>query len=118
MGIDPGKVVNAPLTLPFPPRKRREREMRCSGVSPLALVAGERGQGLGEYLGLLLRLPICEPNGYFGFPFGLIGVVFGTGQERLIPRTKPVAVNGVKAIPHDTLLRSPIQQGLIRLYPV
>src|SRR5260221_3079504 len=34
-----------PLTLPFPPRKRREREMRSSTISPLALFTGERGGG-------------------------------------------------------------------------
>src|SRR5260221_9959550 len=45
----------SPLTLPFPPRKRREREMRCSSFSPLALFTGDRlhdRSGSQQHIGL------------------------------------------------------------------
>src|SRR6266700_3892866 len=62
-------------------------------------------------LGLMLR----QPNRHLGFPFRSIWFLVWIGEEGLQACAECVAFLCFPGVPHQTLLRSPLQQRPIRL---
>src|SRR5215471_18321960 len=91
-----------------------------AGRSVANLFAWKMGTPLPKVMGyccdrLLPGLIIRQPNRHLCFPFRSIWLLVWIGEEGLQACTERVALLGFPGVPHQTLLRSPVQQRSIRL---